>query len=170
MAEDTLGRGNPKGADDGKVLRELFAEMWKYQMEMFKGLFHTSPGYSQEDAKILEAHWNRVEKKMRETYSELTAGGESLQKQKDLYLYCMQSYSQMLQELLVSPTFLTGLRDTLNVGITQKIQMDEMREEMLKSWGLPTRKDIHEIYYNLYIINRKLDKIGEALEQKEGSV
>ncbi|MEW5937456.1 MAG: poly(R)-hydroxyalkanoic acid synthase subunit PhaE [Candidatus Thermoplasmatota archaeon] len=157
----------PKGDKDDEAVGELFREMWKYQMEMFKGFFVAPPGYSQEMLRILRAHWDRVEKKLGELHQDLGGGSETLQKHKDLYLYCMQSYSQMLQEFLVSPTFLNALRDTLNTGLTQKIQGDEVREEILKAWGLPTRRDVHEIYYNLYIINRKLDKISEALEQTE---
>ncbi|MBI5000683.1 MAG: hypothetical protein HZB92_04045 [Euryarchaeota archaeon] len=155
---------NSEKTDAG--LENFLTEIWKYQMEFFKGVSIPTPSSSKEFSKLYEKHWKRVEEKTKELPPDLW-DAKNLQIQKDLYIYCMQSYSQMIQEFLMSPTFLYTMKESLGNNLNRKIQMDEAKEEILKSWGMPTRKDIHEIYYNLYLINKKLDKISETIEGGE---
>lgn len=165
--------------DEGEKNRDVedfTSEILKYQVEifnfwreMFNQMSVVKPEYTENVSKILEKHWKRVEEKIKEYYPEMVSGGaEGLQKQRELYIECMKSYSQMLQEFLVSPAFLNMMKDAMSTALTRKIEMDKIQEEFLKNLGIPTKKDIHEIYYNLYIINRKLDRLTEIAEKMEG--
>lgn len=171
----------PALADEGKdnvcedkTFSEFFAEMMRYQMELsgvWRDVFGQVNPLSMEDtqqiANMVKKHWQRVEERTKALFPEKsTVGPDFIQKQKELYIYCMQSYSLMLQELLTSPIFLNTMKENIDASLSRKIQLDRMRDETLKSMGIPSRKDLQEIHHSLYIINKKLDKLNDALSNK----
>lgn len=170
VGKDSESGGAKRRQKDGE---DAVAEMLKQQMEnfkiwgdMFKDMAQKA-GHSDELAEIAARHVQRVEEKAKELSPELFTGGPgAVEKQKEFYKFGMRSYSKMLQEYLVSESFLNSLRDSFDTNLSKKMEMEHARDEILKSFGMPTRKDIQDIHHNAYLMNKKLDKIKEALEKQ----
>lgn len=169
MAGDDRNTGK-----EAEIFNNFLFEMLRCQMELsriwgdvFKQLNPLRPEESQELSKIAGRHWQRVQQKTKELFPENSIiGPDFLKKQKELYFYTVESYSLMIQEFLTDPICLNLLKDGMDSGLSKKMQFDKVRDDTLKSMGLPSRKDMQEIYHSLYMINKKLDKLSEAVLSK----
>ena len=165
--------GGTKRNDKGEDIIEM---MRRYQEELIKNwadaVKHTSPAStmdSPEFANIMKKYWEKVNFDVSEAMPQIAKGDEgSAQKQKELFVAAMHTYSDMLKEFLVSPAFLAYLKQSYKDNTDMKIRLDKANEENLKLCGIVTRKDLDEINFNLYNLNKKLDRLQDSISELKG--
>jgi hypothetical protein len=155
---------------------ELIEVMRKYQEEMFKNWNEAIKSGSPMDAtnsalftNIMNNYWEKMNLDVSQAMPAIVKGDDgSYQKQRDLFISAMHTYSDMLKEFLVSPAYLAYLKQSFKDNNDMKIRMEKSNEENLKLCGIVTRKDLDEINFNLYNLNKKLDRLQDSLSELKG--
>jgi hypothetical protein len=168
MAEKAPNK-NPKVEDFIGMMQKYQEELFRNWAEAVKFTSPTSTIDSPEFANIMKRYLEKVNMDVSEALPQIAKGDDdSFKKQRDLFVSAMHAYSDMLKEYLVSPAFLAYLKQSYKDNTDMKIKMDRMNEENLKLCGLPNRKDIEEINFNLYNINKKLDRLQDSISELDG--
>ena len=165
--------GGTKRNDKGEDLIEM---MRRYQEEFVtnwtEAIKHAAPAStmdSPEFADIMKKYWETMNKNISEAMPQIIKGEDnSLQKQKELFVSAMHAYSDMLREYLVSPAYLAYLKQSFNDNIDMKIRLDKANDDTLKVCGIVTRKDLEEINFSLYNLNKKLDRLQDSISELKG--
>ncbi len=165
MTENSSKR-NDKVEDFIEVMRKYQEELIKNWTEAIKYTSPVSTVDSPEFANIIKKYWEKVNMEVSEAMPQIAKGDDgSLQKQRDLFVSAMHAYSDMLKEFLVSPAFLAYLKQSYKDNTDMKIRLDKSNEENLKLCGILTRKDLDEINFNLYNLNKKLDRLQDSISE-----
>ncbi|MBA3044674.1 MAG: hypothetical protein KKH41_01955 [Candidatus Thermoplasmatota archaeon] len=168
-----MASSNSKNNDKTEELIEV---MRKYQEEMFKNWNEAiKPGSPMDTTNsalftnIMNNYWEKMNMDITMAMPQIMKGDEgSLQKQKELFVSAMRAYSDMLKEFLVSPAFLAYLKQAYADKTDMKIRLDKANDENLKLFGIVTRKDLDDINFNLYNLNKKLDRLQDAISELKG--
>jgi hypothetical protein len=168
MADDSSKR-NDKAEDLIEMMRKYQEELVKNWTEAVKNVSPASTMDSPEFADIMKKYWETVNKNVSEAMPQIIKGeDDSLQKQKELFISAMHAYSDMLREYLVSPAYLAYLKQSFNDNIDMKIRLDKANDDALKVCGIVTRKDLEEINFSLYNLNKKLDRLQDSISELRG--
>lgn len=160
---------NEKVEDFIELMRKYQEELIKNWTEAVKHTSPTSAADSPEFANIMKKYWEKMNLDVSEAMPAIAKGDDgSYQKQRELFVSAMHTYSDMLKEFLVSPAYLAYLKQSFNDNNDMKIRLDKSNEENLKLCGIVTRKDLDEINFNLYNLNKKLDRLQDSISELKG--
>jgi hypothetical protein len=152
------------------MVRKYQEELIKNWTDSFKYASPASTMESPEFTNMMKNYWEKVNMDASEAMPQIMRGDENAyKKQRDLLISAMHAYSDMLKEFLVSPAYLAYLTQSFKDNLDLKIKMDRANEERLKLCGMVTRKDLDEINFNLYNLNKKLDRLQDSISEMKGA-
>lgn len=94
-------------------------------------------------------------------------GGPDLDSQKEFYNLWLEANSELMKLYLRSPLFASLLGQNLSRGLEFRQQTREMVETMMRNAGAPTKGDIDEVIRKVQDLDRKVEAVRKALNDRK---
>ena len=137
-----------KNATEGSKVGEIPSIMSKYWLDIFNRF---NDFYSMKGATMS----NKMDK---------IEPGEQLYKQyEEMYNYWINASQKMLDEIMRSPTYGNFLASSINTSMDSRKILKNFMTENLKNMGIPTKKEMDEMLWELRNITARLEDLEQQL-------
>ena len=124
--------------------------------------FNVFQGAMAEFMYLIYLPMDKTHKVMQEKVEELTKEGELLESSQDYYRMWLKILEGHYMTLFKSPEYTQVLGNTLNAMEEYTAARQQLLQDMMQMFQMPTNKEMDELYKEIYILKKRIKKLEKA--------